>query len=418
MLPRMALFGLKAYLMQWRSSEEIREFQEKRLRYVVDYAYAHSAFYRKRFREHKITPQDVRTLEDLAKLPTVTKTDLRRSFSEIVSEGFSEANCTVESTSGSTGENVKIIHDSHALDYYAPVHIRGHMAVGLRPQHKTAYIRYKPMPRNIISRFGMFRFEHIASDLPLDVIIERLKEVRAFAINCYPNTLYLLAKKISDEDAEFLSPHHIITWSEKLTPNIRKTLEEKFRCPAYDQYGAFEFHSVAFECPEKKMHINADALVMEFVKDGEPVSPGERGDIVVTNLWNRAMPFIRYEIGDIGVPSDESCACGRGLPLMEELEGRIDDFLVTPSGDIILPSVAIPPFFPYEEIDSFQIVQKKKDYIVIKIVRGKNYHQEIDAELLTTFRKLLGKDMQIEIEHVDEIKKTPGGKLRTIINEV
>jgi phenylacetate-CoA ligase len=230
--------------------------------------------------------------------------------------------------------------------------------------------------------------------------------------------MYLLAHTISDADAAFLSPHHIVTWSEKLTPKIRKTVEETFDCPVYDQYGAFECHSMAFECPEKKMHINADVLIMEFIKDGKPVSPGERGDIVVTNLWNRAMPFIRYEIGDIGVPSDEVCACGRGLPLMEGLEGRTDDFLVTLSGDVVLPSRVVPIFFPFEGIDVFQVVQQKKDEIVIKIVKGTSYNEDTDRKLAEKFEKIFGEGTQIKIEYVEKIEKMPGGKLRSIVCEV
>jgi phenylacetate-CoA ligase len=418
MVPRMVLYGLKAYAMQWKSPEAIEEFQAKKLRHIVSHAYRNSPFYRHTFKEHGVKLDDIQTVGDLGKLPTVTKRDLIDNFSQVVSRGFRRETCTVESTSGSTGENMTILHDSRAIDYYAPAHIRGHMAVGLRPQHKTAYIRYKSMGPSLIERLGFFRFFHIPSDLPLSTIIERMKEIRGFAINCYPNTMYLIAKEISQEDAEFLSPHHIVTWSEKLTPRIRKTVEETFHCPVYDQYGAFECHSIAFECMEKKMHINADVLIMEFLKDGEPVAPGERGEIVITNLWDRAMPFIRYKIGDIGGPSDEVCECGRGLPLMEELEGRTDDSLVTPSGKPVLPSIVVPIFFPYPEIDAFQVVQKTREDIRIKIVKGSNYRKDTDSQIIQKFRSIFGSEPDITIEYVEEIKKTPGGKLRCIVCEV
>lgn len=418
MLPRMVLYGLKAYAMQWKSPRAIEKFQEKELRYIVSHAYRNSSFYRHKFKEHGVGPDDIQTIDDLRKLPTVSKRELIDNFSDVISKGFREEACTVESTSGSTGENMTILHDQRAIDYYAPAHIRGHLAVGLRPQYKTAYIRYKSMGPSLIERLGFFRFCHIPSDLPPAAIIERMKEIKAFAINCYPNTMYLIAKEISQEDAEYLSPHHIVTWSEKLTPRIRKTVEETFGCPVYDQYGAFECHSIAFECKEKRMHINADVLIMEFLKDGEPVAPGERGEIVITNLWDRAMPFIRYRIGDIGGPSDETCECGRGLPLMEELEGRTDDSLVTVSGKPVLPSIVVPIFFPYPEIDAFQVVQATKKDIRIKIVKGKNYREDIDREILRKFRDIFGDEPDIRIEYVEEIKKTPGGKLRCIVSEV
>jgi phenylacetate-CoA ligase len=418
MLPRAILFGVKAFIIQWKSPQELKKFQEKRLRHIVRYAYENSAFYRKKFKEHLITPDDICRLGDLQKIPTLTKTELRENFSQVISNRASKETCVVETTSGSTGEKVTLLQDHRATDYYAPVHLRGHVAVGLKPHHKTVYIRYKQMKTTLVEDLGLFKFYHISSDLPLDTIIQELKKIKPFAINCYPTTMYLLARTISAADAAFLSPHHIVTWSEKLTPKIRKTVEETFDCPVYDQYGAFECHSMAFECPEKKMHINADVLIMEFVKDGESVSPGERGDIIVTNLWNRAMPFIRYEIGDIGIPSDEVCPCGRGLPVMEGLEGRTDDFLVTLSGDIVLPSRVVPLFFPYEGIDIFQVVQQKKDEIVVKIVKNEFYGKDTDRTLVGKFKRIFGEKVEIRIEHVEKIEKMPGGKLRSIVCEV
>lgn len=418
MLPRTMLYGLKALAMQWKNPQYITRFQEKRLQYIVNHAYRNSRFYKTVFKECGITPDDIHTLEDLKKLSPVTKTDLRTHFSDVLAKGFSEENCAVETTSGSTGEKITILHDFNAVDYYDPAHQRGHIALGLKPYHKAAYIRYKPMKPSILQKFGLFRSHHIYSDNPLDDIIDELRQINPFEIGCYPTVMYLLAKRKSDKDVKDLSPHHIMTWSEKLTPKIRKTTEESFGCPVYDQYGSFEFHIMGCECPEKRMHINADVMIMEFIKDDEPVAPGERGEIVVTNLWNKAMPFIRYKIGDIGAPSDETCPCGRGLPVMEELEGRTDDFLTTLSGEVILPSKVVPIFFPYNEIDAFQIVQKRKDALTIKIVKGETYNKSVDDKITAEFKSIFGNETDIQIEYVEEIKKTQSGKLRSIVSEV
>ncbi|MGD2249270.1 MAG: hypothetical protein PVF58_12760 [Candidatus Methanofastidiosia archaeon] len=415
MFLRSALYGLKALKFQWKSPEDIKKFQEKKLRSIVDYAYKNSLFYKHTFKNHGVHPTDIKTLKDLPKLPLVTKHALVKKFSQAISAEYSEKNCIVDTTSGSTGEKITILQDYHAVDYYAPVHLRGHIALGLKPWNTSAVVRYTPLEGTILEALGLFTFEHIYSHLPVPTIIEALKEIHPFAIGCYPTVMYEIAKEISEKDAQVLSPHYIMTWSEKLTNKIRKKVEDVFNCPVYDQYGSFEAHIMAVECPEKRMHINADVLIFEFLDEsGEQVNPGESGEIAITNLWNKAMPFIRYKIGDIGIPSDEQCECGRGLPVIKGLVGRTDDFLTTVSGDTVLPSEVVPIFFPFQEIDAFQIVQKQ-DTVVLKIVKGDEYSHKIDVQLINKFKEILGQEMTIEIEYVPKIEKTEGGKQRTII---
>ena len=195
MLPRTIVYGLKALTMQWKSPHAIKKFQEKKLQHIVNHAYRNSRFYKTIFDELNVNPGDIKTLNDLKMLPTVTKTDLRTHFCDVLARGFSEKNCAVETTSGSTGEKITILHDFNAIDYYSPVHQRGHIALGLKPYHKAVYIRYKPMNASILEQFGLFRFHHIFSDNLLDDIIKELKQVRPFEIGCYPTVMYLLAKK-------------------------------------------------------------------------------------------------------------------------------------------------------------------------------------------------------------------------------
>lgn len=418
MLLRSALYGLKALEFQWRSPEDIKEFQEKKLRAMIEYTYKNSAFYKHLFQEHDIHFTDITSLADLPKLPLVAKEDLVKNFSQVVSQGYSKKNTAVDTTSGSTGEKITILQDYRAVDYYESVNVRGQIALGLKPWNKTAIIRYAPTNRSPIESLGLFRYEHIYSHLPVPEIIEKLKEIIPHSIGCYPTVMYKIARKISQKDAQKISPHYIMTWSEKLTNKIRKKVEDVFNCPVYDQYGSFEAHIMAVECPEKTMHINADVLIFEFLDEsGQQVSPGERGEIVITNLWNKAMPFIRYKIGDIGIFSDEHCHCGRGLPVMEGLVGRTDDFLTDIHGNTVLPSVVVPVFFPFTEIDAFQIVQKKLDTVIIKIVKPEK-SPDVDGILTQKFKQILGQKMIIKIENVSEIEKTAGGKQKTIIREI
>ena len=111
---------------------------------------------------------------------------------------------------------------------------------------------------------------------------------------------------------------------------LRAQIEHAFQAECFDDYSTFEFHHVAYECPRHRYHLAADNVAVEFVRDGRPARPGEEGEILLTGLTNNAMPLIRYAIGDVGVPGDEICPCGRGFPTMQLIQGRVDDFVVLP----------------------------------------------------------------------------------------
>jgi phenylacetate-CoA ligase len=166
------------------------------------------------------------------------------------------------------------------------------------------------------------------------------------------------------------------------------------------------------------MHINADSVLVEFLKEGEPVAPKERGEIVITNLWNRAMPLIRYRMGDIGIPSEEYCECGRGLPLMKDLEGRADDFIVLPSGRAVPPTRLIPPFFLTPHVDQFKMIQETPSDIQIQIVPRGTLSEEEERALLNQIRDVFQEPVNIEIEKVEKIQQEGRGKFKAVISKV
>lgn len=173
--------------------------------------------------------------------------------------------------------------------------------------------------------------------------------------------------------------------------------------------------NIAWECSEHAgYHTNIDLVVPEFVKDGAHAAVGEAGKIVLTPLWNFAMPLIRYDIGDVGRQSSERCPCGRGLPLMEVIEGRYDDFIVLPSDRMISPYVTSRYFENVEGIDEYKIIQQARNKINIQLVLKEKYNKDIFLSLEDTFKKELGEDLTISIEAVDSLRKD--GKLRHVIS--
>ena len=195
-------------------------------------------------------------------------------------------------------------------------------------------------------------------------------------------------------------------------------MEQVFQCKLQDRYGSEELGLIATECKEKKgLHINTDAHYVEFLgNDGVPVSPGERGIIVVTDLTNFAMPFIRYQLGDIASPSDVECQCGRGLPTFSLLQGRRDDFIVA-DGNLIPPTRIVPLFFPLHDIDGFQVIQENLRNLRVKIVKGKGFSHQTLTTLQENLKNVVGDSMEIMIEECEAIREDRE-KMRAVISKV
>ncbi|NOZ73317.1 MAG: phenylacetate--CoA ligase family protein [Chloroflexi bacterium] len=211
----------------------------------------------------------------------------------------------------------------------------------------------------------------------------------------------------------------ILTTGETLTPNMRAAIEQAFAPGVvYNEYGG-DGMQIAAECElHNGMHINAETIFIEIVRDGKRVPAGEQGEIVLTNLEATATPFIRYNIKDVGTLMAEPCACGRGLPRLAHLEGRLTDMFVTPDGHWLTVHQFSGFFEHIQAVKAFQVIQKALDRILIKLVVDENFSEADHQRIIDTFRQYLGPNNQFELEFVDEIPLTPSGKRRFFISEV
>jgi phenylacetate-CoA ligase len=176
-----------------------------------------------------------------------------------------------------------------------------------------------------------------------------------------------------------------------------------------------EVGPISWQCPKhENYHINSDCCIVEFVKNGEKVSSGEKGEIVVTGLFTFAMPFIRYKLGDVGVSTDEECSCGRGLPMMKSIEGRIVDSIVLPNGKIVSPYVLTCIIENISGINRYQIIQERNNLITLKYIKNENYSEETNDKIKIELQKILGKDIFINPIIVNELPKDKSGKFRVV----
>jgi phenylacetate-CoA ligase len=339
----------------------------------------------------------------------------------MISRKINAERCEKHKTSGTAGIPIAILLDNHAKKYRWAVSFRQFLECGGRLLDKQVQLRGHEAP--IIPNFkskpfyeyiGLLRTEWIAirGSIP-GFVTHFLEEYRPDVMVGYPSLFEMLSEMISDT----IKPRIIFCTGEVLSSYCRNVMNSTFGARIIDSYGCTEIGDIAWECPEEDIgyHVNADTVLVEFIKDGENVAPGEEGEIVLTNLYNYAMPLIRYNTGDVGVPSDEHCSCGRTLPLMQLLKGRSDDFIVLPDGKKLSPMCIKENFV---EVSEYRIIQEKRNLIVIWLKMHDGYKDASVTWCASALRKVIGENVRIKPKVVNEIPRDNSGKLRRIISKV
>jgi phenylacetate-CoA ligase len=396
--------------------------QLKAFRKILKYAYENVAFYHRRFNAAKIKPEDIQSIEDMQGLPILAKKDVQRNFDSLVSRNVRMEMCKKETTSGTTGTPLTFIAEKRASGIMSANKLRHQVENGSR-LFRDKYVlllpargfsRKRTYLGGFLARLGFLRRRLMDAQEPVEDVMEKLISFGPDVIDSLPSFFLLLAKEM-EKRGEVIHPRHIFGSGELLDTVSRRFINSAFNVDMLDVYGCTEAGNIAWECSEHAgYHTNIDLVVTEFVKDEEHVTMGEAGKIILTPLWNYAMPLIRYEIGDVGRPSSERCPCGRGLPLMEVIEGRYEDFIVLPSGRMISPYVTSRYFENVEGIDEYRIIQQARSNFIIQLVLREGRNNDIFLRLEDTFKKELGEDLTISIEAVDSIPKN--GKLRHVVS--
>jgi phenylacetate-coenzyme A ligase PaaK-like adenylate-forming protein len=410
---------------------ELAEDQNRCLRAIVKNAYDSVPFYREKFDAVGVKPGDVKSVEDLTKLPIIKKDEIKRNIGCIVSTAFDQKSLRVLSTSGSTGQPLQMMISKEEDTFRKAKHLRANYSCGHRPFDKWITVT-SPSHFSEISgfqkRLGFYAPSFVSVFWDISRQISTIKKFNPRILDGYSSSLSLLAREVKKSNIEEINPKMIFGGAELLDDLNRKNIEEVFDAPLYDQYATIEFERMAWQCPEKSgYHIDADSVVMEFLDEhGCKVSSGESGEIVCTSLFNYAMPLIRYSVGDIGVPSDEECSCGRSLPIMKKIEGRSDSVLLLPHDRRLSPraiTVAIGKFPFGRLVEQFHVIQKKIDLFEIQIKTDNSPESKVilENELPKHFNEVLGLEhgeVTFEIQFVDDIKPDKTGKLTIISTEL
>jgi phenylacetate-CoA ligase len=417
------LYTLKRNLR--KSPSELKSMQTKKVKAIIEYAYTHVPFYHRKFDEARVRPDDITTIEDLTKIPITEKSEIQSaSLGDVVADNIDLSRCLKRTTSGSTGVQLLIFIDSGAVNFEEALWTRTLLENGLRLHDKLAVLqdpRSNPKNVRLVRRFGIMRRKYISIFDDTQQQFKLIEKYKPHSIKSYSSSIALLAH-FAKRQHNHIHPRLIFTGAEVLDQTTRKLISSTFKAEVFDNYACSDFGLLAWECNEHMgYHLNIDNVLMEFVDDSERVSPGEHGEIVCTGFSNHAMPLIRYRIADVGIPSQERCSCGRGLPLMKIVEGREDDFLVTLDGRVISPLIFFPyPFANSEQIKQFRVIQERKDRLVIQVVLDESSRNEsrIFEKATREISRVFGDATQVEFQVLQSIERDPSGKIRKVISHV
>lgn len=427
---RILYYLAKAMKRAYWNRDKLKKYQEKRLRSVVKSAYNSVPFYHEEFKKAKVLPGDIKTLEDLAKLPIVRKDEMRlESLHKLVSMEFDMNRLKIERTSGSTGQPFATYVCGVEDDWRKAIYMRANISCGQRPLDRWVVItspHHFKDTTDIQRKLGIYAQACVSVFNSVNEQIRFIDEAKPDVLDGYSGSLLLLAKEVDRRRLKTIQPRIIFGTADLMDVTSCQFMEEVFDAPFYDQFGCAEVDRTAWQCPEKVgYHMDIDSVIIQFVDDeGNEVSAGKRGEIVYTSLFNYAMPFIRYAVGDVGVPSDEKCPCGRTFPLMEVVEGRKDSLLLLSDGRLLSPMsfrIAISKF--YEDIMQYRVVQKRLDLFEIYIKKADSSVDErvMEDELVTHIKEMLNIDTSkttFEVKFVEDIPASKTGKLMAVVSEL
>jgi phenylacetate-CoA ligase len=393
--------------MAYASHDALLAYQDSRLRMLVRFAYKHVPYYRSLFASLGLSPQDIRGVHDLPALPVLTKNDLEEHWSDFLPQGTHRGRYVTNSTGGSTGR--PLVYRMSREDFVLSQVIRHHAyssAAGYRLGDRMVVLggsSVLPSRRSRLKQriIDCVRHEHSYSSFSLSErkfqeIREVLERPGACYMRGYPSSIYLFACSLLDAGATLRRvPRAVFTTAEMLLPSHRDTIESALQTAVFDHYGLNDGGVSACECENHAgLHVDMVRSVLEVVDDsGKPVGPGVTGHVLATSLYNRAMPFVRYDTGDLAVLEEGECGCGRHTPRLRSIVGRTGDCLVFRNGRIIAPPILTILFGKYP-IRQYQVVQKAPDSLEINLATSKGFTMAHEERIRKAFAAHLG---QIDI---------------------
>lgn len=415
-------------LSQWLPLTQLQALQLSNLRVFLRNVAHHVPFYRARFEAAGLDVEAIRSVADLTRLPLLGKSDIRAHTEALKSDIAGPL--TRYNTGGSSGEPLIFFMGKARKSHDVAAKWRATRWWGVDIGDRELVVWGSPVELNTQDRLKRVRDGLMRSHLlpafemspqNLDRFVTTIRNTRPAMLFGYPSSLSLIARQAQQKNLAMddLGIKVAFVTSERLYDEQRAVITSVFGCPVANGYGARDAGFIAHECPSGKLHMSAEDMVVETVRpDGSVCAAGEAGEIVVTHMATTDFPFIRYRTGDVGLLSAEPCACGRGLPVLEEVQGRTTDFVVARDGTVMHGLALIYTLRDLPGVERFKIEQMSLEQTVVKVVAGPAFGAVQEARVVRDFKTRLGETVKIRVERVDAIANEVSGKFRYVVSHV
>lgn len=411
---------------QWASPEEIKRLQLAKLNALLAHCWQHVSFLREHWSDAGCRPGTLRDLEDFSRFPLLTKQHITAHYQEMIATNW-RGRTLSKVTGGSTGDPFRFEYTMDAYARRTAVMWRGYGWGGAGLGTRTAYLWGTGLrsggwggvkDRLYHGAFNRRFFDAFAlSEDGIDLRIDEIMRYRPRAVVGYVAPLVLVARRMLQTDRRLTGVRGVLTGAEALFEPERRDIEAAFGCEVFETYGSREVMLMASECGHHDgLHVNADHLLLETVgTDGAPVRNGTSGDVAVTDFHNLGMPMVRYLNGDRATYSGKTCGCGRGLPLLSSVDGRLLDMIRTPDGRHIAGEFFVAATLDWPQIRQWQVVQTATDCVEVRLVVPDDWGPPQRDRLAGKISSVVGPSMRVIVTEVAAIAATPSGKRRLTI---
>jgi phenylacetate-CoA ligase len=413
---------------QWLAPAELNQLQFSALQRLMTHAFDRCPYYRSSWEALNLGPAKLKQPDDFGRWPVIDRGVISEHRQQMRANGA--AQLLSKSTGGSSGEPLHFDLNADSNDRRSAASFRGYEWAGAHLGKKLLYLwgvalgeqrlrsRIKDSLYHLLYRRRFLNCFDL-SEQRVSQFLTAHNSYKPDVLVAYTNALYEFANFLEAACAKPFSPQAIVVGAEKLYPFQRQLIERVFQAPVFETYGSREFMLIGAECDRHAgLHLTHEHLLVEVLNDdGSPTPDGEEGNVVITDLFNYGMPFIRYMNGDRAIAGLKSCSCGRGLPLLQCVTGRTLDVITTPD-QRRLPGEFFPHLMKdFASVKRFQVVQDAADRVQMRVVASNGWDEPTRQRIEHLVEDALGPSCRFDLLRVDDIPLTRSGKLKVVVNQ-